>query len=102
MSSSFFDKAKDVAQQAIDEARRGLDEGQTKLDELATKKQTEKLLVALGAASYAQHRGSGTPQAVEQALTDLDEHVAQNGLVGFPDAAVMPPPSDLSRKPPTG
>jgi len=84
MSSSFFDKAKDVAQQAIDEARRGLDEGQTKLDELATKKATEKLIIALGAATYAQHRGRGNHRRSSRHWSPSTSTWRETGMWGFP------------------
>jgi hypothetical protein len=91
--SSFLDKAKDVAQQAIDEARKGLDQGQTKLDEYQAKRHTEQLLTDLGAAYYAEQRWSGGHDAVEQALAAVDEHARAVGLLGFPDSAVTPGPS---------
>jgi len=99
MAPTFFDKAKNVAQQALDEARKGIDEGQNKLDELQTKKQTEKLLVSLGAALYAEQRSGGSRADVDAALRALDAHVQQVGVVGFPDAAVTPGPATAGPAP---
>lgn len=88
--SSFLDKAKTVAQQAIDEARKGLDQGQAKLDEYQARRQTEHLLSELGGAVYSQQRWGGDHASVERALAALDEHVRTYGLLGFPDSAVTP------------
>jgi hypothetical protein len=93
MSPSFFDKAKDVAQQAIDEAKKGVDAGQAKLDEVQVKREAGRVLSALGAAFYAEQRGHGDREAVNAALQAVDRHVAEHGWSGFPGVGDPPPPA---------
>jgi hypothetical protein len=82
--SAFFDKAKQVAQQAIDEAKKGVEQGQAKLDEASAKREATKLLAALGAAFYAEQRTGGNRADVDAALLAVDKHVSVNGTEGFP------------------
>lgn len=100
--AGFLDKAKQAAQSALDEAKKGIDSGQSKLDEVQAKRESDRLLAALGAAFYAEHRQGGSREAVNAALTAVDSHVQANGLVGFPAAAVTPAASTTaSTTPPT-
>ena len=103
--AGFLDKAKQAAQQALDEAKKGIDTGQAKLDEVQAKRESERLLTALGAAFYAEQRHGGSRDDVNAAMVALDTHVQTNGLVGFPSAAVVPaatepPPAAPSPAPP--
>ena len=82
--SAFFDKAKQVAQQAIDEAKKGVEQGQAKLDEASSKREATRLLSALGAAFYAEQRTGGDRAEVDAALQAVDNHVTVNGTDGFP------------------
>ena len=59
---AFLDKAKQAAQQALDEAKKGIDSGQAKLDEVQAKRESERLLAALGAAFFAEQRHGGSPE----------------------------------------
>ena len=88
--AGFLDKAKQAAQQALDEAKKGIDTGQAKLDEVQAKRESERLLTALGATFYAEQRQGGARDAVNAAMTAVDTHVQAHGLLGFPAAAVVP------------
>jgi hypothetical protein len=107
--AGFLDKAKQAAQQALDEAKKGIDSGQAKLDEVQAKRESERLLTALGAALYAEQRHGGSHAAVDAAIAAVDAHVQANGLVGFPSEAVVPesaptpppPPAPMPAPPPT-
>ena len=98
--AGFLDKAKQAAQSALDEAKKGIDSGQSKLDEVQAKRESERLLVALGSAFYAEHRQGGSRESVNAALVAVDTHVQANGLIGFPAAAVTPAAPDLTGTPP--
>lgn len=95
----FLDKAKQVAQQALDEAKKGVETGQAKLDDVQAKREAGRLLAILGAAYYAEQRSGGARNAVDAALTTVDDFVAQNGTDGFPTddgpgtQQVVPPPA---------
>ena len=91
--SAFFDKAKQVAQQAIDEAKKGVEQGQAKLDEASAKREATKLLAALGAAFYAEQRTGGDRTDVDAALLAVDNHVSVNGTDGFPGEEATAPAS---------
>lgn len=101
--AGFLDKAKQAAQQALDEAKKGIDSGQAKLDEVQAKRESERLLAALGATFYAEQRHGGSRDAVNAAMTDVDAHVQVNGLIGFPADAFLPgesPPPTAMQPPP--
>ncbi|MFR9798772.1 hypothetical protein ACL02U_23185 [Streptomyces sp. MS06] len=68
----FLDRAKEQTQQA-------LQEGRHKVDEVQARRAGGDLLKKLGAAYYAEHRGSGTPDATQQALAALEAHVTAHG-----------------------
>jgi hypothetical protein len=85
--AAFFDKAKEVAQQALDEAKKGVEQGQQKLDEASSKREAHRLLAALGAAFYAEQRSGGSRTDVDAALLSVDRHVSANGTIGFPEPA---------------
>ena len=101
--AGFFDKAKQVAQQAIDEAKKGVEQGQQKLDEASAKREASKLLAALGAAFYAEQRSGGNRSDVDAALNAVDQHVSVNGTDGFPRETDSAPgtPSAEPQTPPT-
>ncbi len=63
---ALLDKAKQAAQQALDEAKKGIDTGQAKLDEFQAKRESERLLTALGSAYFAQQRHGGSAEAVDR------------------------------------
>ncbi|MFD9483083.1 hypothetical protein [Streptomyces sp. NPDC059991] len=68
----FLDRAKEQAQSA-------LNQGKQKVDEVQQQRAGNDLLKQLGAAYYAERRGSGTPEATQQALSALEAHVAAHG-----------------------
>ncbi|WP_415951907.1 hypothetical protein [Streptomyces sp. KLOTTS4A1] len=70
--AGFLDRAKEQAQ-------RGLTQGKQKLDEVQAQRAGADLLKKLGAAYYAEQRGSGSPQATQQALQAVEAHVATHG-----------------------
>jgi hypothetical protein len=90
----FMDKVKAQAEQAMVKAQQGVAQGQTKLDDIQTKRAGDALIVALGAAYYAQQRQGGPSQAVSDALAAVDAHVAANGpIVTATSAAPAAPPA---------
>ncbi|MGW2227797.1 hypothetical protein [Streptomyces formicae] len=70
--AGFLDRAKEQAQSA-------LAQGKQKVDEVQEKRAGDALLKKLGAAYYAERRGTGSPQATQQALQALESHIAANG-----------------------
>jgi hypothetical protein len=70
--AGFLDRAKEQAQ-------RGLAQGKEKMEEVQAQRQGSDLLRRLGAAYYAEQRGSGSPAAVQQALSAVEQHIAQHG-----------------------
>jgi hypothetical protein len=70
--AGFLDKAKEQAQ-------RGLAQGKEKMEEVQAQRQGNDLLRRLGAAYYAEQRGSGSSAGVQQALSSLEQHIAQHG-----------------------
>ncbi|MFE0103973.1 hypothetical protein [Streptomyces sp. NPDC059009] len=70
--AGFLDRAKEQAQSA-------LNQGKQKVDEVQAQRAGGDLLKKLGAAYYAERRGSGTPDATQQALTALEAHIATHG-----------------------
>lgn len=70
--AGFLDRAKEQAQ-------RGLTQGKQKLDEVQAQRAGSDLLKRLGAAYYAERRGTGSPDATQQALQALESHIAEHG-----------------------
>jgi hypothetical protein len=70
--AGFLDRAKEQAQ-------RGISQGKQRLDEVQAQRAGADLLKKLGAAYYAERRGSGSPEATQQALQALENHIATNG-----------------------
>ncbi len=98
----FMDKVKAQAEQAMVKAQQGVAQGQTKLDDIQTKRAGDALIVALGAAYYAQQRQGGPSQAVSDALAAVDAHVAANGpIVTATSAAPAAPAAPPTQAPPT-
>jgi CBS domain-containing protein len=69
-----LDKAKATAGRAREQATHGLEAGRTRLDEARSRKRQAQLLQNLGAAFYAENRGTGDRTETERALADLDAH----------------------------
>ncbi|GGV17226.1 hypothetical protein GCM10010260_65870 [Streptomyces filipinensis] len=70
--AGFLDRAREQAQSA-------LNQGKQKVDELQQQRAGNDLLKQLGAAYYAERRGSGAAEATQQALTALEAHIAAHG-----------------------
>ncbi|MFJ3586918.1 hypothetical protein ACIPPS_32465 [Streptomyces sp. NPDC090127] len=70
--AGFLDRAKEQAQSA-------LAQGKSKVDEVQAQRAGADLLKQLGAAYYAQHRGTGSPEATQQALAAIEAHAAAHG-----------------------
>ncbi|MFD0418029.1 MULTISPECIES: hypothetical protein [unclassified Streptomyces] len=70
--AGFLDRAREQVQQ-------GLTQGKQKLDDVQAQRAGNDLLKQLGAAYYAERRGSGTPDATQQALSALETHIATHG-----------------------
>ncbi|MDR3079678.1 MAG: hypothetical protein LBV60_01890 [Streptomyces sp.] len=70
--TGFLDRAKEQAQ-------RGLAQGRQKFDEVQAQRAGSDLLRRLGEAYFAERRGSGSPEATQQALQALESHIATHG-----------------------
>jgi hypothetical protein len=70
--AGFLDRAKEAAQ-------RGLDVGKEKVEEVQATRTGHDLLRKLGAAYYAEQRGSGTHEHVNAALEALETHIREHG-----------------------
>ncbi|MFD5398718.1 hypothetical protein ACFWJW_31470 [Streptomyces sp. NPDC127097] len=70
--SGFLDRAKE-------QARQGLAQGKQKVDEVQQNRAGTELLRKLGAAYFAERRGSGSPEATQDALNTLEAHVNAHG-----------------------
>ncbi|AWN29450.1 hypothetical protein RB199_28675 [Streptomyces libani] len=70
--SGFLDRAKE-------QARQGLAQGKQKVDEVQQNRAGSELLRKLGAAYFAERRGSGSPEATQDALNTLEAHVNAHG-----------------------
>ncbi|MGW3010270.1 hypothetical protein ACWC9R_15755 [Streptomyces sp. NPDC001219] len=70
--SGFLDRAKE-------QARQGLAQGKQKVDEVQQNRAGSELLRKLGAAYFAERRGSGSPEATQDALNALEAHVNAHG-----------------------
>lgn len=70
--AGFLDRAKEQAQSA-------LSQGKQKVDEVQQQRAGGELLKKLGAAYYAERRGSGSAQATQDALNALEAHISAHG-----------------------
>ncbi|MFI2258127.1 hypothetical protein OHU45_11995 [Streptomyces tubercidicus] len=70
--SGFLDRAKE-------QARQGLAQGKQKVDEVQQNRAGTDLLRKLGAAYFAERRGSGSPEATQDALNTLEAHINAHG-----------------------
>ncbi|MEU2060353.1 hypothetical protein [Streptomyces sp. NPDC013455] len=70
--TGFLDRAKEQAQSA-------LNQGKQKVEEVQAQRAGTDLLKQLGAAYYAEQRGSGSAQATQNALAALEAHIATHG-----------------------
>jgi CBS domain-containing protein len=55
-------------------AEHGIEIGRARIDEMRARWQRNRLVHQLGEACYAEHSGTGTREAVDQRLADLDAH----------------------------
>ncbi|EGJ74787.1 hypothetical protein STTU_1998 [Streptomyces sp. Tu6071] len=72
LMAGFLDRAKEQAQ-------RGLAQGKQKYDDVQTQRTGSELLKKLGAAYYAERRGSGDPAATQRALEAVESHIVTHG-----------------------
>ncbi|GAU65396.1 Syd protein [Streptomyces sp. NBRC 110611] len=70
--AGFLDRAKE-------QARHGLEQGKQKVEEVQAMRAGNDLLRKLGAAYYAEKRGSGSGEATQQALSTLEAHISTHG-----------------------
>jgi hypothetical protein len=70
--SSFLDRAREQAQQA-------LNQGKQKVDEVQTQREGTALLRKLGAAYAKEQNGTGSAEATQQALEAVQRHAEQFG-----------------------
>jgi hypothetical protein len=70
--AGFLDRAKEQAQ-------RGLAQGKEKVEEVQAQRAGNDLLRRLGAAYYAEQRGSGSADETQRALSAVQEHANQHG-----------------------
>ncbi|MFF4601546.1 hypothetical protein ACFY12_02135 [Streptomyces sp. NPDC001339] len=70
--AGFLDRAKE-------QARHGLEQGKQKVEEVQAMRAGNDLLRKLGAAYYAEKRGSGSDEVTQQALSALEAHIATHG-----------------------
>ncbi|MET7638399.1 hypothetical protein [Streptomyces sp. NPDC005438] len=70
--AGFLDRAKEQAQ-------RGLSQGKEKLSDVQQQRAGQELVRKLGVAYYAQQKGTGSAQDVQQALKAVEDHVAEHG-----------------------
>ncbi|SCK31464.1 hypothetical protein [Streptomyces sp. WMMB 322] len=70
--AGFLDRAKEQAQ-------RGLAQGKEKMEVVQAQRTSSDLLRKLGAAYYSEQREDGSRADVEQAMTALEQHIAQHG-----------------------
>ncbi|MDI3417475.1 hypothetical protein [Streptomyces luteolus] len=70
--AGFLDRAKEQAQGA-------LQAGKQKADEVQQQRAGNDLLKKLGAAYYAERRGTGSAEATQTALSALEAHIATHG-----------------------
>ena len=72
---AILDKAKAAAERAQAQAKQGMELGRARLDEMQARRQHGTLLRQLGEARYAEQTGTGTHEAVLQALAAVDAHL---------------------------
>ncbi|NGO70138.1 hypothetical protein [Streptomyces boncukensis] len=70
--AGFLDRAKQQAQQAVAQ-------GKEKVEDVQAQRAGNDLLKKLGAAYYAEKRGSGSEEATQQALNALEAHISTHG-----------------------
>src|SRR3954469_8326211 len=88
----FMDKAKQAAMQAKESAQHVAQQGQAKVASVQEGRNVGELYKSLGEAVYKAQRHGGDQDAVNAAMTALDEHFAQ--AAAQPAAAAPPPAQD--------
>lgn len=72
---TILDKAKAAARRARVQADHGVKLGRARLDQMQARRERNRLLLQLGEACYAEHRGEATHEAVASRLAALDAHI---------------------------
>lgn len=88
----FMDKAKQAAMQAKESAQHAAQQGQAKVASVQESRNVGELYKSLGEAVYSAQRHGGDQDAVNAAMTALDQHFAQ--AAAQPAAAAPPPAQD--------
>lgn len=71
-----MDKAKAQAEVLAAKAQQGVAQGKEKIEEVQAKRARDALLEQLGAAAYAEVKGTGTHEEVERIVGLIDAHDA--------------------------
>jgi len=88
----FMDKAKQAAMQAKEQAQHVAQQGQAKVASVQEGRNVGELYKSLGEAVYNAQRHGGDQDAVNAAMTALDQHFAQ--AAAQPAAAAPPSAQD--------
>src|SRR3954470_7287731 len=86
----FMDKVKATAEKVGEKAQQGVAQGQQKLSEVQERKRVDGLLRDLGAATYHERTGDGTPaltSEIERLAATLREAEASGTSVDLPDGS---------------
>jgi hypothetical protein len=89
----FMDKAKQAAMQAKEQAQHVAQQGQAKVASVQESRNVGELYKSLGEAVYNAQRSGGDQDAVNAAMTAIDQHFAQAAAAPAPTEAVAPPPA---------
>lgn len=89
----FMDKAKQAAMQAKESAQHIAQQGQAKVASVQESRNVGELYRNLGEAVYNAQRHGGDQEAVNAAMTALDEHFAQAAAAPAPTESAAPPPA---------
>jgi CBS domain-containing protein len=76
---NILDKAKASAERVREQASHGIERGRTRYSDVQARRHRARLLQDLGSASYAEHHGRGTRDAVLAAIAALDSHTRVHG-----------------------
>ena len=98
ISMGFMDKAKQAAMQAKEQAQHVAQQGQAKVASVQEGRNVGELYKNLGEAVYNAQRHGGDQDAVNAAMTALDQHFAQ--AAAQPTTAPPPAQDQAAGQPP--
>ena len=90
----FLDKVKATAEKAAEKTQQGLQQGQQKIEDLQEKRKLETLLHDLGAATFLDRTGRGTPAItsdIERMLAGIRELEQAGTEIPVPSGASPAP-----------